>query len=71
MSLQYIKSFRKIIKVGNAFYINLPRKFLDRHGLTKGDSLFIHGNTSLTIQKPDPDIGGENLKVTPMEREDG
>lgn len=56
MAQEYIKSLRKIIKVGNAHYLNIPLKFIKKNNLEKGDTMLIHGN-----------IGGE-LRVTPVNK---
>ena len=50
MTQDYIKSLRRIIKVGNAHYLNLPMRFIKKHNLKKGDKLLVHGNNALTIQ---------------------
>ena len=54
MTQEYIKVLRKVIKVGNAYYSNLPLKFVKKHGLKKGDVLLIHGNNDLTITTVEP-----------------
>ena len=48
---------RKLLKVRNSLYLCLPQSFCEWHGLKKGDRVMV--------------AGGENLKVVPMEREDG
>ena len=47
---------RTLLKLRNSLYLCLPQSFCERHGLQKGDKVLV--------------VGGENLKVVPMERED-
>jgi antitoxin component of MazEF toxin-antitoxin module len=48
---------RKLLKLRNSLYLCLPQSFCERHGLRKGDSVLV--------------VTGENLRVVPMEREEG
>jgi hypothetical protein len=48
---------RTLLQLRNSLYLCLPQSFCERHGLQKGDKVMVSG--------------GENLKVVPMEREDG
>lgn len=56
MTQEYIKTLRKVIKVGKSLYINIPLNFVKRHGISEGDKLLLHGNNDLRItiiDKPD------------------
>jgi hypothetical protein len=57
MTQDYIKSIRTIIKIGNSYFCSLPLKFVNKHKLSKGDKLLVHGFNTLTIQVIDM---GEN-----------
>ena len=48
---------RKLLRMRSSLYLCLPQVFCERHGLKPGDKVMVSG--------------GENLKVVPMEREDG
>ena len=50
-------SARTLLQHKNSLYLCLPQPFCERHGLKKGDRVMVSG--------------GENLKVVPMERENG
>jgi len=39
-----ISGQREIRKMGNSYYINIPREFLDKHGLGEGDQLTFGAN---------------------------
>jgi len=43
---------RKILKIGNSYYINIPRQFIELHGLKAGERI--------------PVLGDQILKVVPM-----
>ena len=60
--MNYIKSLRKIVKVGNSYYLNIPIKFIKEHRLNKGDVLLVHGRNVLTIQP----IDTETISILPM-----
>ena len=60
--MNYIKSLRRIIKVGNSYYCNLPIKFIKEQGLNKGDVLLVHGKNILTVQPINP----ETINILPM-----
>jgi hypothetical protein len=47
---------RKLLKLRNSLYLCLPQAFCQRHGLQQGDKVLV--------------VGGDNLKVVPMESED-
>ena len=60
--MNYIKSLRRIIKVGNSYYINIPIKFIEKQGLNKGDVLLVHGANVLTVQP----INSETISILPV-----
>ena len=39
-----ISGQREIRKIGNSFYINIPREFLEQHGLKEGDPMTFGAN---------------------------
>jgi len=39
-----ISGQREIRKMGNSYYINIPREFLERHGLKEGDPMTFGAN---------------------------
>jgi antitoxin component of MazEF toxin-antitoxin module len=41
---ELVTGIRKIVKVGNGWYVNLPKEFLERHGLEEGDEVIIAAN---------------------------
>ena len=47
-----VLKLRSVIKCGPTFYISLPKEFVDRHKITKGEKL--------------PVLGDQILKVVPM-----
>jgi hypothetical protein len=46
--------FRKILEVGGAYYVGVPREFVEKHNL-KGEYVYI--------------VGGEIMKIIPREKD--
>jgi hypothetical protein len=46
---------RAVIKNGSSYYISIPREFMKRHGIEKGDKLAV--------------LAGQIMKVIPMNEE--
>ena len=52
---QLISAHRKLRKIGDSYYISIPREFVERHGLKEGDIL--------------PLIGDHLMMVVPIQKE--
>lgn len=45
-------SHRKVLKQGGSYYISLPKEFVDRHHINKGDGLSVVADMIMKIIPP-------------------